>query len=578
MRRQPNFVVAVAAWSLAVVPALGQTVQDALKVVPEKASGFVIVNNLGELDKKIESLARRLGMPLPASPLEMLKGELGIGNGINTKGSLLLALILEEGDQLRPIPLVYVPVADYAALLKGLGARGDGAIETVELPKRSKKMIVGRQGAFAVFTEPDGKEALQETLRSTPGIKAALAPVESRLSQNDITGVLTSRGIKQAAGKARAAMAMGFNPNQLPQEAQFLKAWFEGLDRFLKSVESDVTHVLVGSRLDKVGNLAVDGAALFASGSGFAQAGATAKPLPGQPLAGLPDIPYMVAFSGSMSGSLMKEMMNLSTKLMTALAADVPAEKMQKLEQVAGKIFKDLRGMSMVMGASTGKQSLFQSSYVVMKVADAQAYLKDYEDYMEAYNGFMKEIKLPVGFPNQSMKLTKTKVNGLPALEVIADLGLGDNQLEPVQKMMEIYFGPGGKMVVTSVAVDKDTLLVRYTPASEAKDFVKAYLDRSGGLASNKEIAQTTKLLPEGSQWTFFISPQGTVATVHRIVTAMMPQLGEPRLPDFPKTAPIGIGVKLSATGLEKRLVIPAAVLDSVGPFIRQIHAGGNVQ
>ena len=58
---------------------------------------------------------------LPVSPLEMLKGELGVGSGLNTKGSLLLALILEEGEQLRPIPLVYVPVTDYAALLKGLG-------------------------------------------------------------------------------------------------------------------------------------------------------------------------------------------------------------------------------------------------------------------------------------------------------------------------------------------------------------------------------------------------------------------------------------------------------------------------
>jgi hypothetical protein len=28
----------------------------------------------------------------------------------------------------------------------------------------------------------------------------------------------------------------------------------------------------------------------------------------------------------------------------------------------------------------------------------------------------------------------------------------------------------------------------------------------------------------------------------------------------------------ITTTGLEKRLVIPAAVLDSVGPFIRQIH------
>ena len=44
-------------------------------------------------------------------------------------------------------------------------------------------------------------------------------------------------------------------------------------------------------------------------------------------------------------------------------------------------------------------------------------------------------------------------------------------------------------------------------------------------------------------------------------------------LPEFPQTPPIGVGIKLSATGLEKRLVVPAAVLDGVGSFILQSGA-----
>jgi hypothetical protein len=175
MRRQQRLVVAVAAWFLAIVPALGQTPQDALKVVPEKAAAFVIVNNLGELNDKIETLARRLGTPLPFSPLEKIKGELGVANGLNTRGSLLLAVILEEGEHIQPIPLLYVPVTDYGAFLQGLNAKADGDIATVEVAKGAKQMIVGRQGSFAVFTEPTCKDALQEALRSTPGTRAAFA-------------------------------------------------------------------------------------------------------------------------------------------------------------------------------------------------------------------------------------------------------------------------------------------------------------------------------------------------------------------------------------------------------------------
>ena len=201
MRRQRKFILTLAAWFLAVVPALGQTTQDALKVVPEKASAFVIVKNLGELNTKIETLAKRLGAPAPFSSLEMIKSELGVGDGLNTKGSLLLAVILEEGENIRPIPLLYVPVTDYAAFLKGLNARTDGNIATVQLAKGAKQMIVGRQGLFAVFTEPNCKDALQEALRSTPGTRATFASIDSQITRNDITGVLTSRGIKLAAEK-----------------------------------------------------------------------------------------------------------------------------------------------------------------------------------------------------------------------------------------------------------------------------------------------------------------------------------------------------------------------------------------
>ena len=102
MRWQQKLVLAVAAWSLATLPALAQTAQDALGVVPEKAAGFVIVNNVGELNDKIVTLAKRLGIPLPFSPLEKMKEELGIDKGFNTKGSLLFVVLLPSGEDAQP--------------------------------------------------------------------------------------------------------------------------------------------------------------------------------------------------------------------------------------------------------------------------------------------------------------------------------------------------------------------------------------------------------------------------------------------------------------------------------------------
>jgi hypothetical protein len=556
------------------MPALGQTAQDALKVVPEKAAGFVIVGNLGEFNNKIETLAKRLGAPLPFSPLEHIKGELGIDKGLNTKGSLLFVILAAKGERVHPIPLLYVPVTDYQQLLQGLHPKADGDIATVQLAKGTKEMIVGRKGSFAVLTEPPFKEALKEALQATTAGEEALAPVQPRLVENDITGVLTTRGIKLLAEKAREGLAQSKNLPLGPAEAQFMLGWFDAADSFFKSVESDVTHLIVGSRLDKAGNMEVSTGAIFARGSSLAKAGAKVKASERGPLAGLPNVPFMFALDGPLSGDLMAEMMNFGIKIVAAMAKDATAEKIKKLEQVAGQIFKGLRSFSMVVGVGKDKESLLQNSSVVMKVKDAKAYFKSYEEYLEVYSSLAKDIKFP-GFPHQSMQSKRTKVDGLPALEVTADFGGADNQNEFLKKMTEIYFGPEGKMVMTTVAIDNNTLLMRYRPADAFQEFRKPFKDRSAGLAQNEEIAKTIELLPEGSQWTVFISPRGSMATVNRFMAAVLPPgARDSRLPEFPRTPAVGFGVKISATGLDSRLVIPAAVLENVGRMWFSLAAG----
>ncbi len=575
MRWQHRLLVAVAAWFFAVAPAPAQTAQDALKVVPAKAAGFVIVNNIGEFSDKVESLSKRVGVPLPFSPLEKLRSESGIDQGLNSKGAAMGVLRLGQREDFQPIVLVYLPVTDYAQFLKGMNAQGEGDIVTVKIPR---EMIVGHKGSFAVLAKPEHREELRDALQGKSSGKKALAPVQAQVAQNDITGVLTSRGIKLLCGKARAGLTLAKNADQVAPQAQFMMGWLDGMDTFLQSVETDVTHLVAGGRLDKTGNLDLNYAAIFAPGSSFAKAGANG-PLPeGGHLAGLPNGPYMMAFSGPLSGNLMGEMMNFSMKIMTAMAKDVPAEKIAKMKKAGGDLVKGLRSMSMVIGTGKDNDAFFHNVYAVMKVKDAAAYFKDYEVFLAEYDDLMKTIKLPDSFTNQSMKLKKTKVDGKPALEVTVDKAGEQNQNELVKKLMEAYFGPGGKMIVTTIAADNNTLLLRYTPAKTFKGFLKAYSDKASDLSQNKGIAKTMESLPAGSQWVIFISPRGTIAATTRLMATMLPPgAGPTHLPEFPKTPPVGIGVKLSVTGLESRLTIPAAVLESVGPYIQQLKGGNAV-
>lgn len=61
MKWQHKLVFAVAVPFLTAMPALGQTAQDVLQAVPEKAAAFLLVTNLGELSDKIVAVTKRLG-------------------------------------------------------------------------------------------------------------------------------------------------------------------------------------------------------------------------------------------------------------------------------------------------------------------------------------------------------------------------------------------------------------------------------------------------------------------------------------------------------------------------------------
>jgi len=572
MNGKRRLFATLAAWIVASVPAFCQTADDALKAVPEKAAGFVIINNLEEMSSKIEATAKRLGMPLPVAPLEMLKGHVGIDKGLNSKGSLLVAMILSKDEDLKPIPLIYVPVTDYKRFIAGLGAKTEGGVTTVQLHNGTKPMIVGKNGSFAVLTEPDNGEFLKEAMQPREGANDALAPIRPYLAKNNVTGVLTPRGLKIFTEKARAGLALAKDNAPLPPEAAFMADVFVGLDGFLKSVGTDVSHLIVCSRQDKAGNLDFNGAALFVPGSSFAKSGAKAPALTGGHLPGLPSIPFIFAMSGPVTeDGLLQQMIDFSTKITVAVVKDAPEAKVKKLERIGQDAFKGLRGLSMIMGVGKDKESLFSNVSGLLKVNDTEKYFKNTVDYLETYNDMMKGIALPEGFPKQSMNAKRATVAGLPALEVTVDMGVDQQQNELVRKMMEAYFGEGGKMIATSVALDKTTIFLRYKPAESIKKLPNL---TTAGLAQNKETIKTLQMLPESSQWVALMSPQGFVAFTQRIMAGFMPQGAAMKLPNFPATPPIGVGLKLSATGLEKHLVIPAEVLESIGTYIQQLQKG----
>ncbi len=112
----------LAGWCLACLPAfsnLATAAEDVLQVVPENVLGVVVIDNVDAAKERLDVVAERIGQKIP-DVVAMLKQRIGLGDGLDTKGSIALAAILLD----QPRPVLLVATDDLDALLKPLNPSG----------------------------------------------------------------------------------------------------------------------------------------------------------------------------------------------------------------------------------------------------------------------------------------------------------------------------------------------------------------------------------------------------------------------------------------------------------------------
>lgn len=546
------------------VPAPAQGVKEALDVIPDDALGFFLVNRLEQTNQKVEGLAKRYKLPTDENPLAWLLAQ----KGFNGKGSAAVLLFADAkggeagGDK---GVVICLPVTDYQAFATGLGGDPTGKAAEVQIGPKGKGMrvVMARKGSFALVADTEHKDLLAIAAKEGKGLGAWGAGLEAYLTENDAAGALTPRGLKAVIGKAMMGLALAKEGIAgAPPEAQFVGQWLEGLERFLKTVESDVTHVAAGVRLDKDNNLQVGMRSLFAKGSGFAKAGAGIKGLPEGPLSGLPAGPFAIAGGGTYDEKTLQALMDLNLQMFKVAAKDLPAEKLKGLEDAYAMMGKGLRGTGLVFQIGKEGDPLLTKLAGVIHVDNAMDYLERYAKGTEKMSALFQDLKLP-GTPTQEVK--KVKINGKPGVETIMDFAGGQPLPDEAKAVLEKLLGPGGKMTVSQVVLDDKTILMRYTAGDGLKELLEAK-GAKGGLAADPDVVKTAALLPEGSQWALYIHPQGTAQMIDQVVRAVAPM--PLPIPELPKTPPIGVGVKLDGSGIEVRAALPAQVLDVLAQFL----------
>lgn len=553
---------------------------DVLSMVPADAWGFAVVKNLSETDGKISKLATQLSLPVPGSPLAMLKMTAGFKQGLNEKGTALVILVGDE----PPTPIVLLPVTDYKAFIEQLSP-DDASAKVARVTISGNPALVAKKGDCAVLSDPKAEEALTKFMGGSSNAAETLASLPAWTENLDVYGVVTRRSIERGLGAARQGLGEAkrsfenLGDEAQRQQMQMVAQIFDVYDRMLAALEKDLTHFAVGLRLGGSEGVHFVSQTAVREGGLLARALADVKQFEGEPFQGLPAEPFMFAFHGEYPHAIVEPLMEMSVQMMQTMAGgknQLTEEQQRKLSESVTAMTKRVRSMGMVMGVLEPGKSIYSNMVGVVHVDDAPKYLADSEAMMRQMSELMKDAKGPI----KPYEIDEETIGGIKTMTMTMDMSamLMHTPDENARQMFETMFGPDGKLTAYMAAADKQTVIFAYDRDTFSETWK---LQKSGGpgLASDPQLAETAKLLPKGAQWIGYWSPQGTVDFVGRIMAAN-PAMAGFKLPEFPETPPVGFAAQAQKQTLTTDLVFPEAVVKAIGTYVQQVQQqfGGGPQ
>jgi len=525
------------------------------------------VNKLNSADAKISKLAQAVQAPAPPV-LMLLKQMTGVQDGLDESGTAMIVVMPGKDADAKPLPAIFIPVTDYKKFVAAFDAKGDGT-EPAEIMVAGSPTVVAKKGNFAVFAPAEQQEDLKAMLAISKNLASAMAPLDSWIARHDAAGVLTGSGIKLLAAKAREGMAQAKAgvPND-PDSAAMIESMFGAYDSVLASAGKELTIVAAGLLVGEDNSVQLNSRVMFAQGGQLATVSADVKKPATAALTGLPAGPFLFAADGPWPAAMSESMLKLSTAVFKNMGGDKKMTDAQakSLEEAMAGSLRGVRGMSIVMGSPKPGGSLYGSTVAVIRVDDSKQYMANYEKSIQAMNEVIKTFDNPL---MKTYKIEKLEAGGIKlTMDMSGMAGADPNGA----KMMDMLFGPGGKLTAYVAAGDANTVVLSYTSLENLKRAIEAQRAAKPGLAADADIAKIAGQLPTGSQWVAYWSPKATIELGKQIFMAAAPPGFAPKFPEFPKTPAIGMAIKLSATGADTSLVIPAEVIAGFGQFIQQIQ------
>lgn len=565
LARRQGFVLCCVL-SMCVCP-LAQARESVTAVIPSDALAFVVLHDLADVSQTVDGLAGLVTAP-PPGLLTQAKMMSGLEKGLDEQGDLALVVT-----QILPMPktVLLVPVANFADFCAALNvAEPTGGVVTVQIVGQPR--LMGRIGNFALLAKESDRDALEHLLATGARVSADES-LKMFVDSNKVSAVLTSLGLKQVMPQAISGL-LALEAAISAQGGEQAPAAIEAVHLYAKlftAIMAEVNQVAVGLRVDPGQNVDIVKQVDFNPQGTWIKWVADIQPSSGDLLAGLPDVPFVVAGGGVVSPAILDHLMKFSVQMMQNMPGQkLTPEQAAKYVDLSKGAMQGVKSMGMVLGIAEPGTGIYGNTTAVMTVEDSKSYMQEYEGSLTKLSEFAKEAKNPMIPVTTCQRMT---VGETEALEISMDMKnmpqfAGAGGPDP-KKVLEMMFGSSEALKIYVAPADEHTIVMSYFSSERLNQVLNFVKSKYPGLSDSAPVAQVASLLPPDGQVVGYVSLNG-VSNAIRQFAAIVAGGRAPKIPDLPECPPLGVAAKATPQGVESHLVIAVETLRAIGKTAAQ--------
>ena len=571
-----------------------QSQKPILEMIPQDVSAFVVLSDLDQADKAVMTLADKTQLPIPG-PIMILKMSTGLGNAIDTQGSMAALYFASKPDKAKdekdttkeivPQPattnaVFLLPVSDFENLLSTFEAPKKVEEGLYKIKVDSRQMLITSKDGYALLTSEDGRKSLELVLNSKTNITEELKPCQQWIDQQIVYCFLTRNGLQAYRGGEMSFMVQStdFNDDfdeEIPEEIEKLieeEEKKEALNEKDKKEESlfydNTNYVAAGAKIDDSGVIRVTLRLSVKPDTPSSKILQDIEPSPQNPLAPLSQAPYIIAGNGPLWDKVMKMFTPITMEASTTPPNVSPLGTTPVYEQFHASV----TSQSLLFGPPTKEQDILQNISVISWVVDSEKSFeainhdlkKSIRQWLDGIEKGLQEVldiskivediaeekdateeksddnkEVEKKKPLLTVTAKETTIEGYKTLVITYDLSKLLEKLE--DNTMGLHFVPMFEMMLCgkdqkvdeyNIQLDKHRILSVYTnDPQKLKQLVTIAQTKTGGINENPDVKKVFAMLPEQAQWKYLWNLSGTAKYFDWYFETLMTPMAQNFLP-----------------------------------------------